>query len=132
MVEFSTVRVVLPVVCSDFVQTFFLYIGLLQAIVSPGFIMVVDARPYEHYQSREVCRVRQIFAGRVTVVATTYEADDIFERSVEFFNITMEPVPPFYGLRGESGPGLPAKCKADLYHVALSDHRPLGWIPFCF
>ena len=133
MVEFSTVRVVLPVVCSDSGhQTFFLYIGLHHGIVSAAVIMVSDARPYVHYQSREVCRDRQIFAGRVSVVATTYEAEDISERSVEFFNITKEPVPPYYGLRGDSGPGLPAKCKADLYHVALSDHRPLGWFPFGF
>ena len=131
MVEFSTVRVVLPVACSDSGhQTFFLYIGLHHGIVSAAVIMVSDARPYVHYQSREVCRVRQIFAGRVTVVATTYEADDISERSVEFFNITKEPVPPYYALRGDSGPGLLAKCKADLYHVALSDDRAFHWEPF--
>ena len=133
MVEFSTVRVVLPVVCSDSGhQTFFLYIGLHHGIVSAAVIMVSDARPYVHYQSREVCRVRQIFAGRVTVVATTYEADDSSERAVEFCNIITESVPPFCDVLVDGGPGLSGEGQADLYHVALSDERPLGWIPFCF
>ena len=89
--------------------------------------MVMDARPYENQQSREVCGVRQTLARR-EVGATAYGTNCVTERAVERCNLNTEVSPPFCD--GIVGGGLFAKCKAYFYHVALSDDRSFRWEPF--
>ena len=65
-----------------------------EGLVSRGFIMVMDARPYENQQSREVCGGRQKL-GRREVGATASGTNCVTERAVERCNLSTEVPPPF-------------------------------------
>ena len=62
-----------------------------EGLVSRGFIMVMDARPYENQQSREVCGGY----GRREVGATASGTNCVTERAVERCNLSTEVFPPF-------------------------------------
>ena len=56
--------------------------------------MVMDARPYENQQSREVCGVRKKLQGR-ELGATAYGTNYVNEQVVELCNMSTEVSPPF-------------------------------------
>ena len=95
--------------------------------------MVMDARPYENQQSREVRGVWQTLArrgvgARREVGATAYGTNCVTERAVERCNLNTEVSPPFCDVL--VGGGLFAKCKADFDDIAFSHDRALRWEPF--